>query len=103
MKQVLDPEAPLSLFRIDADAQQAILPKAPPPVLSPFDENALEAALKIKDTGEATVTVISLGQKLTRAIVRSALAAGADHLLLLEDESFGNVDSQFTANALALA
>ena len=47
MKQVLDPEAPLSLFKIDTEAKQAVLPKATPPVLSPFDENALEAALKI--------------------------------------------------------
>ena len=28
MKQVLDPEAPLSLFKIDAEAKQAVLPKA---------------------------------------------------------------------------
>ncbi|MBN1630310.1 MAG: hypothetical protein JW990_11130, partial [Thermoleophilia bacterium] len=49
MKQVLDPEIPLSLFRIDPEARTAIPPKATPPVLSPFDESALEAALQIKD------------------------------------------------------
>jgi hypothetical protein len=38
MKQVLDPEAPLSLFKIDEATKQAVLPKATPPVLSPFDE-----------------------------------------------------------------
>ena len=103
MKQVMDPEAPLSLFHIDPEAKQAILPKSTPPVLSPFDENALEAALKIKDTQEAKVTVISLGRKLTRAIVKSPLAAGADQLILIEDDAFGNVDTSFTANALALA
>ena len=103
MKQVLDPEAPLSLFRIDPESKQAILPKATPPVLSPFDENALEAALKIKDTQEARVTVISLGRKLTRSIVKLPLAAGADQLVLLEDDAFGNVDTRFTANALSLA
>jgi electron transfer flavoprotein beta subunit len=103
MKQVMDPEAPLSLFHIDPEAKQAILPKSTPPVLSPFDENALEAALKIKDAQEARVTVISLGRKLTRAIVKSPLAAGADQLVLIEDDAFGNVDTRFTANALSLA
>jgi electron transfer flavoprotein beta subunit len=103
MKHVMDPEAPLSLFKIDAEAKQAILPKSTPPVLSPFDENALEAALKIKDTQQAKITVLILGRKLTRAIVKSPLGAGADQLVLLEDDAFGNVDARFTANALALA
>ena len=103
MKQVLDPEIPLSLFHIDTEAKQAIPPKAMPPVLSPFDENALEAALKIKDIQEANVTVISLGRKLTRAVVRSSLAAGADQLILLEDEAFGDFNAYLTANAIAAA
>ena len=101
MKQVLDPEIPLSLFKIDTEAKQAAVPKATPPVLSPFDENALEAALKIKDVQPANVTVISLGRKLTRVVVKAPLAAGADQLLLLEDESFGDFDTFRTANALA--
>jgi electron transfer flavoprotein beta subunit len=103
MKQVLDPEAPLSLFKIDPEAKQAILPKATPPVLSPFDENALEAALKIKDSQPANITVISLGKKLTRTVVKAPLAAGADQLFLLEDESFGDFNTVLTANALVAA
>ncbi|MDD5700543.1 MAG: electron transfer flavoprotein subunit beta/FixA family protein [Dehalococcoidales bacterium] len=103
MKQVLDPEAPLSLFKIDEEAKQAVLPKATPPVLSPFDENALEAALKIKDAQDSTVSVLSMGKKLTRAVVRSVLAAGADQLFLLEDESFGDFNTYQTAAALAAA
>ncbi|HEX7475648.1 MAG TPA: electron transfer flavoprotein subunit beta/FixA family protein [Dehalococcoidales bacterium] len=103
MKQVLDPEAPLSLFKIDPEAKQAVLPKATPPVLSPFDENALEAALKIKDAQPANVTVLSLGKKLTRAVVKASLAAGADQLFLLEDESFSDFNTHLTARALAAA
>jgi electron transfer flavoprotein beta subunit len=103
MKQVLDPEIPLSLFHIDSEARQAIQPKATPPVLSPFDENALEAALKIKDSQEANVTVISLGKKLTRAVVSSSLAAGADQLILLQDEAFGEFNTCLTASAIAAA
>jgi len=103
MKQVLDPEIPLSLFHIDTEARLAIPPKATPPVLSPFDENALEAALKIKDARESNVTVISLGKKLNRVVVSSALAAGADHLVLLQDEAFGDFNTYLTAGALAAA
>lgn len=103
MKQVLDPEIPLSLFHIDTEARQAIQPKAMPPVLSPFDENALEAALEIKDIQESNVTVISLGKKLTKAVVSSALAAGADRLVILQDEAFGEFNTYLTANAIATA
>ncbi len=103
MKQVLDPEAPLSLFKIDAAAKQAVLPKATPPVLSPFDENALEAALKIKDGQPANISVISLGKKLSRMVVKSTLAAGADQLIILEDEAFDEFNTCLTARALAAA
>lgn len=103
MKQVLDPEIPLSLFRIDPEARAAIPPKATPPVLSPFDESALEAALQIKDTLEATVTVVSLGKKLVRAVVTAPLAAGADRLVLLQDAAFHEFDTHLTASAIAAA
>jgi electron transfer flavoprotein beta subunit len=103
MKQVIDPEAPLSLFKIDSEAKQAIVPKATPPVLSPFDENALEAALKIKDVQPVNVTVISLGKKLTRTVVKAPLAAGADQLVLLEDEAFSDFNTFLTASAIAAA
>ena len=103
MKQVVDPEAPASVFRIDAEAKQAVLPKATPPVLSPFDENALEAALQIKDIQQASISVLSLGRKIARAVVKAALAAGADQLFLLEDELFGEFNTFLTANALAAA
>jgi electron transfer flavoprotein beta subunit len=103
MKQVLDPEIPLSLFHIDIEAKQAVPPKATPPVFSPFDENALEAALRIKDSQEASITVISLGKKLVKAVVSSALAAGADQLVLLQDDAFDEFNTDLTASAIASA
>jgi len=101
IKQVLDPEAPVSSFKIDPEAKRAILPKGTPPVLNPFDENALEAALRIKDTQGAEITVISMGRQLARPIVKKSLAAGADELILLEDDAFEDVDSYSTAYILA--
>lgn len=103
MKQVLDPEAPVSSFRIDPEAKRAIPGKGIPPVLNPFDENALEAALRIKDTQGGEITVVSMGQHLARPVVKKSLAVGADGLILLEDEAFTSFDSYFTAYILATA
>jgi len=103
VKVVLDPEAPASLFKVDTAANKVLPPKGTPPVLNPFDENALEAALKIKAAKGATITVVSLGKSLPKPIVRKALAAGADNLTLLEDELFDDLDSYATASILASA
>jgi electron transfer flavoprotein beta subunit len=101
MKQVSDPEAPLSLFEIAADGRHLVPPPGTPPVLSTFDENALEAALKIKDTVGATITVLGAGNKLARPVFKKTIAAGADQLVLLEDEGFEDLDSNSTAEVLA--
>jgi len=103
IKQVIDPEAPVSSFRIDEENKQVIPPKGTAPVINPFDENALEAALKLKDSNTAEITVISLGRNLAKPVLRKALAAGADRLILLEDESFADLDGYRTALALSTA
>ena len=45
-KQIPDPEAPLSDVRVDAENMEVIVDA--PQVISPFDENALEAARSVK-------------------------------------------------------
>lgn len=103
MKQVLDPEAPSSTFQVDSQAKRVIPPKGTPPVLNPFDENALEAALRIKDSQGAKITVISMGRNLAKSVVRKSLAVGADDLILLEDNAFEELDSYSAAHILAAA
>jgi electron transfer flavoprotein beta subunit len=49
------------------------------------------------------VVVISLGNKLAKPVLKKALAAGADELILLDDEAFAEVDSYATARALSKA
>lgn len=103
VKQVLDPEAPPSIFKIDPETKRVIPPAGIPPVLNPYDENALEAALKIKDTHQSRITVVSMGAKLAKAVLRKCLAAGADELIMLEDQAFNNLDGNATAHILATA
>jgi electron transfer flavoprotein beta subunit len=102
-KQVVDPEAPPASFRVDASTNKVIPPQGIPPVISPFDENALEAALKIKDAQGGKITVISLGNKLLRDVVKKPLSMGADELVLLEDEAYDEGDSWSVAYSIASA
>ena len=103
VKQVVDPEAPPASFKVDPSSNTVVPPSGIPPVISPFDENAVEAALRIKDAQGGKITAISLGINLLRDVVKKPLSMGADELILLEDEAFAEGDSWSTAYALAMA
>jgi electron transfer flavoprotein beta subunit len=103
MKVVTDPEAPTSTFKIDPDGKRVLPAQGVPPVLNPYDENALEAALKIKDSQAATITVVSSGKLIPKAVIKKSLAVGADNLILIEDEALEATDSYSTAYILAAA
>ena len=103
-KQVIDPEMPLSAFRIDADGKGVVTPPTFPPVVNGFDEYAVEAALRIKDHQEARVTVLSVGAQFDLNIMRKPLAMGADNLILCQDPAFAGLpDSLVTARLLSAA
>ena len=102
-KQVPDPEAPPASFKIDPATNKAVPPPGVPPVVSPFDEQAVEAALRIKDAKGGKISVVSLGVNLLRDVVKKPLSMGADELILLEDPAFVDGDSWSTAYALAAA
>ena len=103
VKQVIDPEAPPASFKVDPSANKVVPPPGVPPVISPFDEQAVEAALRIKDAQGGKITILSLGTNLLREVVKRPLAMGADELILLEDDAFADSDSWSTAYALAMA
>ena len=57
-------------------------------IINPYDEFALEEALKIKEKkSEGSVTVVSVGPPRTEKTLRTALAMGADRAVLLETNS----------------
>jgi electron transfer flavoprotein beta subunit len=100
-KQVPDPEAPPSAFKVVNNKMS--LPPEVKPVIGQYEEFALEAALRIKDTLGGKITALSLGNNFVRDVIKKALAVGADELILLEDAAFEDGDSWSTANALAAA
>src|SRR4030042_5066178 len=106
IKQVPDPEGPPSSFVVNSELNK-VEPKGIPPVLSIFDENALEAALKIKDemNGQCQVIVLSIGKKMSDAVLQKALAVGADELFKVEDESMDSSElaSYSISSALSAA
>jgi electron transfer flavoprotein beta subunit len=103
IKQVIDPEAPPASFKIDPAGNKVVPPQGVAPVIDPYAEYGVEAALKVKDAKGGKVTALSLGSNQLRDIVKKPLAMGADELILLEDEAFDGGDSWSTAYALAMA
>ncbi len=103
VKQVMDPEMPASAFRIDPDAKRAADAPGIPPVINGFDENAVEAALRIKDEVGGTITVLSVGGGHAMDVMKKPLSMGADALVLAQDDAFAELDARATARVLASA
>lgn len=56
-------------------------------VVNPFDEIALEEAVRIRESGvDVEIVAVSVGAADTEPILRTALAMGADRALLLQDD-----------------
>jgi electron transfer flavoprotein beta subunit len=68
-------------------------------IINPYDEFAVEEALKTKELTGGEVVVISLGGEANKETIRKALAMGADQGVLLKKE--GYYDSYSVAQALA--
>jgi len=103
VKQVLDPEIPPVKFKIDPEAKKVIPPPGVPPVISLFDERAVEAACRLKDKHGGTITVISMGPGKASDVVKHAISMGADEGFVLQDEAFEGLDSFGIAYVLGKA
>lgn len=103
IKEILDPDMAASVFTVDEIAKKAV-PLAARWVISPFDAQALEVALRIRDAfPDVSITLLSLGGESARSIVKYGLSLGADQGILLIDAAFEDGDSYTTAHALAAA
>ncbi len=70
---------------------------------NPFDLNALETAVQIKEKLGGTITVISMGPPQAEFCLRDALSRGADRAILLSDVKFAGADTLATSYTLACA
>lgn len=105
IKQILNPDIATTVFRVDEEAKRVVPLPGLSPVISPFDAQAVEAAMRIKDTGGdgVKITVMTMGPEGDRAVLKTGLAMGADEGVLLADAAFEGADSTTTARVLAAA
>ncbi len=74
-----------------------------PSIVNPFDKNAVEAALQLKEKHSGKVTVISMGPSQAKDALKECLAMGADGAILVSDRAFGGADTLATSYTLAAA
>jgi electron transfer flavoprotein beta subunit len=104
IKYIPDPEAAFSMFTIDELAKKVIPASGLKHVVSPFDEQAVESALRVREQHAGTrITVMTLGNELSRNALKHGLAMGADDGVLLADAAFDDGDAYTTAITLVAA
>ncbi len=99
VKQVPDTEARLSV----AADKTRIEEQGISFILNPYDEHAVEEAIRLKEKQGGTVTVFCLGPARAEEAIRTALAMGADKAVHLADAAFGGGDEGTAAAALEKA
>jgi electron transfer flavoprotein beta subunit len=72
-------------------------------IVSPYDEFAIEEALKIKEAKGGEVVLVTVGPDRAQAALRTGLAMGADSAVHVKDPALDTTDTLGTARALAAA
>ncbi|HBI91997.1 MAG TPA: electron transfer flavoprotein subunit beta [Terrisporobacter glycolicus] len=72
-----------------------------PSIINPDDKAGIETALRLKESLDATVTVVCMGPPQAEVALREALAMGCDDAVLLSDRKFGGSDTFATATIIA--
>lgn len=103
IKEIQDPELAASVFRID-EQRKEVIPVQGLRVISPFDEQAVEAALRIRDRGcQCRITVVTFGPAEALAAIKKALSMGADDGVHISSAGMERADSVATAHVLSQA
>ena len=72
-------------------------------IMNPYDQYALEAALELKESMGAKVTVFTMGPPQAEVVLKDAVAVGVDEVKLISDRAFGGADTLATSQAMANA
>ena len=87
-------------MKSDGTVNRAALPA----IFNPEDLNALEFALRVKDSREdAEVVIVTMGPPRAAEIIRESLYRGADQGYLITDRKFAGSDTLATSYAISLA
>lgn len=70
-------------------------------IINPYDEYAIEEALKLREKHGGEVTVVTVGEEEAEKELRTALAMGADKAVLIDDEDVEDGDQFSTATILS--
>ncbi|MFC4618191.1 electron transfer flavoprotein subunit beta/FixA family protein [Camelliibacillus cellulosilyticus] len=70
-------------------------------IINPYDEFAIEEAIKLRDAHGGEVTVVTVGDEEAEKELRTALAMGADKAVLISNEDIEDCDQWSTAEILA--
>ena len=96
---------PDSAAQLRIDPQSKRLDRSGEGTLNQFDVNAVEEALRLKESGPDVeeVVIVSLGPERALEAMRKALAMGADRIVLVSDEGAAGSDLVATSRILAAA
>lgn len=72
-------------------------------IMNPYDQHALEEAVRLKETYGGEVTVVTMGPPQAEEMLRQAISCGADQAVLVSDRAFAGADTWATAYTLAKA
>ncbi|MCP3025499.1 electron transfer flavoprotein subunit beta/FixA family protein [Halobacillus sp. A5] len=90
LKRTFDTEEKISITngKIENDGAEFII--------NPYDEYAVEEAIKLRDVHGGEVTVVTIGEEDSEKQLRTALAMGADKAVLINTEEDLEEGDQFT-------
>ena len=72
-------------------------------IMNPYDQHALEEAVRLREAHGGEVTVITMGPPQAEEMLRMAISCGADNAVLISDRSFAGADTWATAYTLEKA
>lgn len=101
IKQVPDTEE-LAKVKINPETN-TLIREGVPSIINPFDENAIEEALRLREKKGGEVTALSMGPPQAEEALRKSLAMGVDRAILLSDKTLAGADTLATSYTLAMA
>jgi len=101
VKQIIDPEIPSAKFEIDEKAKKVVPPEGIPPVINPFDAQAIEMGIRIKEAYGGSLLVLAAGSKACMETVRYSMAMGADEGIIIQHNTEEDFDGFLTAYILS--